>query len=243
MCGQVTGMSGTSAPIFHQHRYALELDRLVPADGRWLDVGAGRRIHDGWLPPSSAELASRVRHLAGCDVSKDILENPFLHERQLCDASNLPWSDESYDLVSANMVVEHLRNPEQVFREIFRVLKPAGAFVFVTPNQKNPIIGFASLVIPPVARRLFAIHVQKRIATDVFVTEYRCNTVGKIRRTAEAVGFMCEKVEAFVNEASFLPSVFGRVERWIGHLAARSRLGRTLGSDIVAVLRKPSPRG
>jgi ubiquinone/menaquinone biosynthesis C-methylase UbiE len=232
-------MTGGLKPIFHQHRYARELDRLVPAGGRWLDIGAGRKIHDSWLSPTSGDLARRVAHLAGCDPSDDILHNPYLHERRLCDARSLPWSDNSFDFVSANMVVEHLDDPERVFGEIFRVLKPAGAFVFVTPNRLNPIIGCASLLVPPAVRRLFAIHVQKRIATDVFVTEYKCNTVRKIRRTAKAAGLRCDSVEAFINEPAFLPGVLGRVECWIGRLASKFSIGRALGADIIAVLRKP----
>src|SRR5687767_10069174 len=115
-------------PIFHQHRYAQELDRLVTPGCAWLDIGAGHTIHAGWKGPSCAELAARPAYFAGCDVGDDILQHPYLHDRRISDAAHLPWDDNSFDLVSANMVVEHLPKPADVFREVLRVLKPGGAF-------------------------------------------------------------------------------------------------------------------
>ena len=44
------------------------------------------------------------------------------------DGVNLPWDDDSFDLVYTNQVFEHVRRPEALLADVFRVLKPGGAF-------------------------------------------------------------------------------------------------------------------
>lgn len=211
----------------------------MPIGGTWLDIGAGRRVHGGWVGPSSEDLVSRVAYLAGCDVSRDVLTHPHLHDARVADAASLPWQSESFDLVSANMVVEHLSDPSRVFREVYRVLKPGSAFVFVTPNREYPVIRLAALIVAPRMRRWYGVHVERRPPEDVFVTEYRCNTVRDIAQLAMAVGFESELLESFRSEYPILPGALGRVEKWFGTIAARSARGRQLGADIIAVLRRP----
>jgi ubiquinone/menaquinone biosynthesis C-methylase UbiE len=231
--------AAVTIPVFHQHRYAQELDRLVPRGGAWLDIGAGHRIHNGWKGVSSEELASRAGYLAGCDVGTDVLNHPHLHDKRVADAAQLPWPDATFDLVSANMVVEHLAKPEAVFREVHRVLKPGGAFVFVTPNRKHPIIMLAAFLVPPAVRRIYGIMIERRAAEDVFVTEYRCNTVRDISRLAQRIGFNVDVLEAFVSEFPILPGPLGKTEARLGRIAARSARGQRFGADIIAVLRRP----
>jgi SAM-dependent methyltransferase len=226
-------------PIFHQHRYAQELDRLVTAGCAWLDIGAGHTIHAGWKAPSCAELAARPAYFAGCDVGDDVLQNPYLHDRRISDAAHLPWDDSTFDLVSANMVVEHLPKPADVFREVLRVLKPGGAFVFVTPNRNHPVIRLAATLVPPRLRRLYGVVIEGRPAADVFPTEYRCNTVQEVTRVALGAGFETELVEAFVSEFSILPGPLGKAEARLIQSAVRTQWGRELGADLIVVLRKP----
>jgi SAM-dependent methyltransferase len=49
-------------------------------------------------------------------------------------ARPLPYSDGSFDLVIMSEVLEHLTTHLAVVREVGRVLKPGGHFVFTTPN-------------------------------------------------------------------------------------------------------------
>lgn len=49
------------------------------------------------------------------------------------DLAALTFPDNSFDLFITQDVVEHIFNPENVFREIARVLKPGGAHIFTAP--------------------------------------------------------------------------------------------------------------
>ena len=54
-------------------------------------------------------------------------------------ALDLPFEDNSFDLVTSFHVIEHIK-PEQVnifIREILRVLRPDGHFVIITPNRRR----------------------------------------------------------------------------------------------------------
>ncbi len=49
------------------------------------------------------------------------------------DLEQLTFADEAFDLVLTEDVLEHVRHPAKAFKEIFRVLKPAGRHIFTIP--------------------------------------------------------------------------------------------------------------
>jgi SAM-dependent methyltransferase len=51
------------------------------------------------------------------------------------DLRQLTFPDGSFDLVISSDIFEHVRGPEDGFREIFRVLKPGGHHVFTVPME------------------------------------------------------------------------------------------------------------
>lgn len=224
-------------PVFHQNRYAEELDRFVTDGIAWLDIGAGHKMHDGWLGASSEVLAARPNYFAGCDLGEDVLENPYLHDARVADAAALPWEAETFDLVSANMVAEHLEEPERVLREIHRVLRPGGCCLFVTPNLKHPVVR-ASTFVPKGPRRLFRVMVDGAPDEDVFPTHYRLNTSSAVRTLAQRTGLVVEQLDVFMSEPPILPSWFGRLET--GLVGLGHRLGaREIASNLMVRLRKP----
>ncbi|XXF79115.1 class I SAM-dependent methyltransferase [Myxococcaceae bacterium GXIMD 01537] len=52
-----------------------------------------------------------------------------------CTANRVDLPDASQDLVVSTEVIEHLRDPEDMVREIARILKPGGAFVVTAPSK------------------------------------------------------------------------------------------------------------
>jgi len=52
---------------------------------------------------------------------------PYKNVDLVCDISNLPFKPNSVDVVINIAVLEHLPNPQNVIKEIYRILKPANA--------------------------------------------------------------------------------------------------------------------
>lgn len=100
---------------------------------------AGRRLLDASCAAGESSAAYRSM---GFDVTASNY-NPaeFKVADMTCTRVDLnepwPFADGSYDVVVLQEVVEHLENVPFVFREIRRVLKPGGCFIFTTPNMLN----------------------------------------------------------------------------------------------------------
>lgn len=225
---------------FHQNRYARELDRTLTPACRWLDLGAGCEIHRGWPEASQRTMRARARQLVGVDlVHQHLRRNPYLSAAAVADGMRLPFADGSFDLVTANMVVEHLADPTAVFREVERVLAPGGRFVFVTPNVNHPVVRALSIAVSPRWRKLLAQLAEGRPVAHIFHTCYRANSVAAVRAVARAVALEPELVEVFCSYPMVrfaLPLTWLECQ-WIRLCHLRPLRG--LGSNLVASLAKP----
>src|SRR2546425_4802440 len=99
----------------------------------------------------------------------------------------LPFIDESFDLIVCLWVLEHLQDPAAMLREVHRVLRPGGHFVFLTPNMRNPLMVANRIgrTLPSLQRRLVP-RFYGREGAGTLPLRYRANTVGAIRRHANA---------------------------------------------------------
>jgi SAM-dependent methyltransferase len=182
----------------HQNRYARGLGLLVRPGSRWLDIGAGTRPHSGWKGERPHVLGQRANLAVGCDlVESHLKQNKLLHFMTVADASHLPFRDNVFDVVSANMVIEHLADPEFVFGEVSRVLVPGGHFAFVTPNRSNPTVFFASILLPRPLRRKLAALVEGRDMRHIFYTYYRANTASSVHALSSVAGFAVRDIDFF----------------------------------------------
>ncbi len=59
------------------------------------------------------------------------------------DICNLPFADNTYDLILCNHVLEHIPDDTQAMRELYRVLKPGGMGIFQIPQDLNRAVTFA----------------------------------------------------------------------------------------------------
>jgi SAM-dependent methyltransferase len=64
-------------------------------------------------------------------VNIDLVVTPGVHV--VTDAESLPFPSNLFHRVECDAVLEHVRNPEQVMKEIRRVLQPGGYVHLVTP--------------------------------------------------------------------------------------------------------------
>ena len=101
-----------------------------------LDCGAG----EGYGP---AVLAAQADSVVGLDYAAEAVayarqkyapEHPNLRFVQ-SDASQLPFADDSFELVCCFQVLEHLEDGPGFLFEARRVLKPGGTLILTTPNR------------------------------------------------------------------------------------------------------------
>ncbi|HYU02384.1 MAG TPA: class I SAM-dependent methyltransferase [Jatrophihabitantaceae bacterium] len=71
------------------------------------------------LSPGMVEVAQRNASRLGFEV-----------EGRVADAERIPYDDGTFDLVVGHAVLHHIPDVEQSLREVLRVLKPGGRFVF-----------------------------------------------------------------------------------------------------------------
>src|SRR5712691_7349057 len=180
-----------------QRHYAALLNSRVTDGVKWLEVGCGRSIVPYWAMSETEQrtMISRCASLTGIDVHKAIREHLLLPARVIGLAQWLPFRDEAFDLVTANMVVEHVDDCGAFLADIFRVLKPGGRFVFRTPNYWFYLVAIASLVPDSIKGRIVWL-LERRREDDRFLTYYHMNTVTSIRRLAEKAGFQVEELRS-----------------------------------------------
>lgn len=99
-----------------------------------LDIGCGngRLIH---------HLKNKGGVVTGADISKKMIESARKRfpdtEFIQANAENLPFQNEEFDVVVAAFLIVHLKNPEKMFKEIYRVLKDGGSFILTNINQRK----------------------------------------------------------------------------------------------------------
>lgn len=221
-----------------QARYESTLRRYVTSATRWLDLGCGRRLLPEWRRDAERELIARASSVVGIDLDLESLrDNESIEHLCLSSVSDLPFADESFSLVTANMVMEHVSDPATMLRELRRVLVPGGHLVFHTPNARAFPTTVARVLPDSVKQRLARV-LDGRASKDVFPTHYRANEPADIRRHAEVAGFEIAELEMVSTSAVFsLVLPLALVELlWIRAIRAPSRAN--LRSNIIAVLRR-----
>ncbi len=169
--------------------YEDVLSQYVSRGIRWLDLGCGHKLLPASRIDAEQEITGRAELLVGLDLDRDgMLSHRTIRNLVFGNITSLPFRSCSFDLVTANWVVEHLSEPARSFREVYRVLKPHGLFLFHTPNLLSPRILISHLLPYNLKRKIVQI-MEGRSDNDIFPTFYRANTPQRIRQLAREVGF------------------------------------------------------
>ena len=200
-------------PFFPLRPPARVLD-VGAAQGVWLTALAKRGFQAVGVEPWEA--AIEVSHELSRQTGMQLDIRPGV-------AESLPFEDESVDFVHAYSVMEHVDDPDQVWHEVFRVLRRPGAYLFSTVSALSPfqveIAGFPLFpwYPPPLQRRIMS-----------WATEKRPALVGNTTRPA-IHWFKHREVRRALHDAGFAEVV----DRWQLRRGERDgRLGQVI--DLAA---------
>ena len=123
-----------------------------------LELGFGEGEHFGFVVPDYTEYIAT-------DIDAERLERirPSLPKNASvlgCDATALPFPDQSFDRVIATCLIAHLPKPEEALQEWRRVLRPGGHLTIYVPCEP----GFSLRLF----RRLFTAPKAKKLGFEGF---------------------------------------------------------------------------
>lgn len=223
-----------------QDRYAETVANHVSSETAWLDIGCGHQVFPDWLAEQERKLLATARRVVGLDMDlPSLLAHRGIRQKLMAASEHMPFPDGTFSLVTANMVVEHIENPGAALREILRILREDGVFIFHTPNLRH-YKSFLNSLLPSGGLKNRLIYLlESRKEEDAFPTFYRLNTSDEIRAQASKRGF--EIVDLLQTNTVPLTQALGPVAaveliliRLLDLDAFRDRR-----SNLICVLRKP----
>ncbi len=176
--------------------FADWIERRIDEESVVLDLGAGAGLVE------EMNFKGRAERVCGVDLDERVLENPYLDEAKLGRGEEIPYDDDTFDVVFSDNVLEHLDHPREVFREVARVLEPGGWYLVKTPNKYHYMPAVAAST-PQWFHDLYN-KLRGRDPGDTFPTRYRANTPEALRRLAGDAGMRLESVSLVEGRPEYL---------------------------------------
>src|SRR5436305_2970834 len=178
---------------------------------RALEIGAGT----GYFTLNLLR-AGVVGDAVATDISQGMLDELSRSAQRLgrdvetarCEAAELPFEDDSFDLVFGHAVLHHLPDLDAAFAEFRRVLRPGGAVVFCgEPSHHGDRLASlpkrAALRVAPAWRRVLGVHARRDDYADAseaaehgleHVVDVHAFTPAQLRSFAKRAGFESVRV-------------------------------------------------
>ncbi|HEY9624700.1 MAG TPA: class I SAM-dependent methyltransferase [Crinalium sp.] len=153
-----------------------------------LEVGGGRGGLTALLYPKAK--------ITNIDLDPQYANAPCNQQKNVqfvCgDATQLPFSDRSFDAVTMFDVLEHVPNHEKAIAEARRVLKPGGFLLVSTPNEnwRFPYYGFMKSMCPD--------------ETDVMAEWGHVRRGYTLQQLEDLIGLSYQKYATFINPLTVL---------------------------------------
>ena len=174
--------------------------------GRALEIGAGT----GYFSLNLLQ-AGVIGEAVCTDISQGMLDELERSAERLglavstarCDAQQLPFPDDSFDLVFGHAVLHHLPDLDAAFREFRRVLRPGGRVAFCgEPSEYGDRLARvpkrAALAIAPAWRRVLGVGAR----IDDFADEGEAAEYG-LEHVVDVHAFTPGQLQGFASRAGF----------------------------------------
>jgi len=118
----------------YPHKFAKHIINKynIPYGSKILDIGCG-----------NGEITSEFQKLGmdvyGLDISESSVKNIKKEnfKKHNLNKGDYPFKDNEFDFIFSKSVVEHLREPDILIDEAYRMLKYGGTFICMTPSWKH----------------------------------------------------------------------------------------------------------
>ena len=169
-------------PRFQEQRQRA----LAPIAGKVLEIGFGTGLNLPHYPSTVTWLtAIEPGHLLDKRVADRSANLAMPVEILRYRAEALPWEDQRFDYAVSTWTLCTIGDPLRALREVRRVLKPDGKFVFLEHGRSDdPKIAKWQTILNPF-QRIFACG---------------CNLNRRIDRLVEESGFTVERLDRFVMD-------------------------------------------
>lgn len=117
----------TRVKIFNFIKSSLSL-----FSGKVLDVGCGKMPYKKYILENS-----KVTEYIGLDIDDALVYDKKIKPDYTWDGIKMPFENNTFETAIGTEVLEHCPNPEIILKEIYRVLKPGGVFLFTVPFLWN----------------------------------------------------------------------------------------------------------
>jgi ubiquinone/menaquinone biosynthesis C-methylase UbiE len=165
----------------------------IPEHATVLDVGSGvgtfvlacrrRGLHAYGIEPDRIGQAGSITSI---QIAKRRMENAAF---AVALGEQLPFRDESFDLVTMNQVIEHVSDQAVVLREAARVLKPGGAIYVACPNYLRFYEPHYKLFwLPLLPKFLGRLYLRARGRNPVLLNQIIYTTNARLRRLTGNLG-------------------------------------------------------
>lgn len=105
--------------------------KYIPKNSKVCDVGCGKEGH------FLKRISSKIQTGYGFDIeARYYKDNKIEIKRSDLENEGIPLRKEIVDIVVMLAVLEHLKKPEKILGEIFRILKNNGCLYLTTPSPK-----------------------------------------------------------------------------------------------------------
>jgi len=161
--------------------YEREIASVLNNVDTILDAGCGRNA------PLLRKFCGKARMMIGVDLEEWSVKLPGVRFIK-CDISNMSLKDKSVDLIISRSVLEHVKHPIFVYKELNRILKPGGSFIFLVPNLGH-YASIISMLIPNRHHATILSSIESKRENEVFPVYYKSNTYSSVKKLSELAGF------------------------------------------------------
>lgn len=236
---------GDSIPIpqylptltFAMSRFSDHLDSQQNQTPVVLDVGCGNRSDVSQYLRKEAEYKAIIH---GIDIDDYARENPDIDQIYIGSAEDMPFADDSYDMVSSQFLLEHVEDARKTLQSMSRVLRKNGVLLITIPNPFSPE-SIATKSTPYSFHIFFKRWVQKvqNASRNTFPTRFAFKTVENIQETLYEFGFSSVEIN-YVAESYYRfrrRPVLGRVAIWYTNLLSWLHLKKLQSSVVIIAIK------